>query len=554
MNSAATHTKYTAIWRKLNINIAEELFNWGYIYDQLLEEVLFKLSHYARLTVYDTTSTNQVWKLYNTSFKVFSNAMRERYVRRFGPPRWASDEESVVKLIETFDTCCSRNMKSDIDEACWSGSEKQTQGSLEIAIRFHTGYALARRYMRQIKVDPSHIYATAGDDYQLQVGLWDPHQPYHALYPRTSFKLEPDLPWLHWDSALHSFVGKIPAEHGIRQARSDTTSNPSGHYRLEIRIIAITCDPLPMGVVRETIVRATVSIWVLLSEKIIPPFNILQTQGAYTFCPNSTEDSICDARAETTGSERLSQLNGSLTCKKIPDAGKQYKDFMLDSSFDTDLSGSEACFVSAMQSNFIPHLGSHTRMLRSTRVMTAAASNNQRLVSTDLANSSLIDDDHYDDNQSTTNSHEDMQYPNMLDSSHHGIQLPKSGVSNFLPPPSELETVHHGQGDHIRNSNSSMVNEIPDDISNCAIGIGNGSDHRNHNDERSHRYLNDSFGWDVSLMGPWEVAGECDGDDDNSEVWEFHNSFRMPEDAGSFSGHVNEDIQCGSSFRTTLQT
>ncbi|TGZ79492.1 hypothetical protein EX30DRAFT_109017 [Ascodesmis nigricans] len=438
-NSAAVHTHHTTIWRNLSVKVAQELYNWGQVWDQALEIILFELSRRVRKSGYETRYTHAVWKLYTTSFEIFGDVVWNLYIQRFDQPRWIDSQEKLITLIRTLDTCCSKMNTMDLDMNCWDEPGYNSPGPLVFAMRFGPRHGQARRYMRQLVVDPSHIYATAGDEYQLHVELWDPHQAPDVFYELTTFTLLPQLPWLRWDPASKSFNGKIPSDLGTI---SSNGSMSPGTTQFNITIVATTRDPLPNDVIRETIVRATVIIWLQAPMRGIPSLGPLQDRYEQASRSSSPQDYMYHATPDVTRLDIHGRFSDKSTVINIAPPQESAKDVYEErDSFDTDLSGSEARFVRAMQANVIPGLGSHTRMLTNNAVLSAAKRNYYRARSLS-GNSDNISLMHGSEPGIDESANHHYSSDATADDTQSSLRLHRCSSHIFLPPPSETDTVH----------------------------------------------------------------------------------------------------------------
>lgn len=368
--SAAIHTKFTSIWREVRVQNAEEIYHWGQIYDRILARTLFNLSQLSRKSEYRTEFNNEIWKVQSIPMDKLVGSMIQSYTRKHGPPQWASTEQEVMMLIRTFDSCCSRPIDAGIPNF---GSRSEVDfdkaDNVHIAMKFNTEYAFVRRYMRQIVVDPSHKYVIAGEYLELAVSLWDPHESPEKMKTITEFSLVPEIPWLNWDSALGAFVGRVPANFvGERK-------NKGFPILLDLGIVARSMDPLPQGAKRETKVRANICLWVYEPEEddglFGTPSHPRKGKSVFRNCSIST----CGINSSHQHTSPVSSANASKSSTITPTMApiqakrprKTHHEDLDETSYDTDLSGSEACFVSNMQSNMIPGLGSCTRLLDSIR-------------------------------------------------------------------------------------------------------------------------------------------------------------------------------------------
>lgn len=246
------------VWREIDIALAQEIWQWGKVFLQVRDRTLFKLSALSRNKDFVTSKSNQVWKSYRYNLQEVIAAMRQLYRKRYGRPSWATSDQDVLLFLNTCDTCVSSDRHPNPHpQPSHRHHCRSTDGekSIEVSLKFGSDTAQVRRFMRQIVVDPSHIYATAGEDFELPLSLWDPHQSFDQLKPCTTFELDPEIPWLHYHAGSQSFVGRVPVKLG--------SAGGLDHYQLELGIVARTVETLPREVERETTIKAKVGIWVL---------------------------------------------------------------------------------------------------------------------------------------------------------------------------------------------------------------------------------------------------------------------------------------------------
>lgn len=259
VNSSAVHSNFSVIWRKIEIAFAQEIWQWGNTFDKILDHTLFKLSALSRKQEYITTKSHAVWRIHRYNLKTLVKILRFLYFRQYGNPVWATTEEDVIQFLNTIDTCCSREVREDAEDDYGVKEDAQVERSVEVSMKFGADDAQVRRYMRQIVIDPSHIYATAGEEFGIKLTIWDPHQTFEQLKGTTTFALDPEIPWLKYNAKTHTFSGQVPEDLG------DHITSESGrltHYKLELGFIAKITDTLPKGPERETTIRAKVNIWV----------------------------------------------------------------------------------------------------------------------------------------------------------------------------------------------------------------------------------------------------------------------------------------------------
>ena len=260
VTSSAIHATFSMVWREIDIALAQEIWQWGKVFLQIRDRTLFKLSALSRNKDYLTSNSNQIWKSYRYNLQEVVAAMRQLYRKRYGRPSWATSDQDVLLFLNTCDTCVSSDHHPYPHHARHrrrpsTGAGSDGEKSIEVSLKFGSDIAQVRRFMRQIVVDPSHIYATAGEDFELPLSLWDPHQSFDQLKPYTTFELDPEIPWLHYHAGTQSFVGRVPIKLGSAKGLEQ--------YQLELGVVARTVETLPREVERETTIKAKVGIWVL---------------------------------------------------------------------------------------------------------------------------------------------------------------------------------------------------------------------------------------------------------------------------------------------------
>ena len=363
--SAASQYKFSSVWRDLPVARAQEIFEWEVVYEQTLENALFQLSAVSRQGALNANYTqDEIWKTQKVNQSAFIKNMRQSYEEMFGVPSFAKDDSDIMDLIKTFDTCCSRiNQLNPFDE---NPTTAGSDGMLHVTMKFGQDHALVRRYMRQIVVDPGHIYAKAGALLMLRADLWDPHQDFQKMAQITTFHLDPAVPWLQWHELTRSFSGVVPTNFGSNIDVGNKAG--SGYCRVELNIVATTLDILAGRSGRETLVRAKVSIWVQSSglpsmfdapednEPTPAAFDISQgsraTEAFLSKCKREDEDS---GASDFAVADSQSKKNDDL--ERYEDT--EYDSYILDHSFDTDLSGSEAWLVGEMDECMIPQPGNY---------------------------------------------------------------------------------------------------------------------------------------------------------------------------------------------------
>jgi hypothetical protein len=363
--SAASHSRFSSIWRNLNIAKAQEIFQWEMIYEQTLEKILFQLSAVSRNEVFSPQSECvEVWKVQKLARDNFLSSMRRMYEEQFGAPDWIGTEDDIIGLVRTFDTCCSRADQMNPFDRKQKQKASDQSSHLQVSMKFRQEDALVRRYMRQIIIDPGHIYATAGELFMLRADLWDPHHDPHQMNQYTTFRLDPPVPWLEWQEHTQSFCGVVP-EFVERTSGCDGVRR-AGYYRLELNVVAATVDKFSDGVQRETTVRAKVSIWVQNSSSD-SLFDTRSNEGQAFF--NISRESR--ATEKILGSQPLGGISNRSATATVPYTGSsesneleryedtEYDSYILDHSFDTDLSGSEAWLVGEMDECMIPQMGNY---------------------------------------------------------------------------------------------------------------------------------------------------------------------------------------------------
>lgn len=531
--SAAVHFKFTSIWRDVRVQNAEEIYHWGQVYDQVLERTLFQLSQRARNSEYQTEMSNDIWKIQSIPLENLVGSMMSSYTRKFGQPQWISSEKDLMMLIRTFDSCSSRPINA-FHPSVWPGVEgfdMERSDHVHIAMRFDTEHAVVRRYMRQIVVDPSHKYVNAGSNLELPVSLWDPHQSLAQMKNCTVFSLVPEVPWLNWDSASGSFVGRVPFDLAVQR------ENKGFPMKLDLGLVARTVDGLPQGVKRETTVRANVCIWVYEPEEDDRLFDTFR-KGQYKSRHCSVSTCGIDGSHQHPSPVSTATVGKTSTPKMAPIQAKKPKKARTpvfdENSYDTDLSGSEACFVSTMQSNMIPGLGSCTRLLDSVRAQSPTKSRPRKMRSetVETFNPAIHEDPHAgishekelpsppefqldstEQNKQekdgvdggTQRSRRDMPPDPRLFERYLQQSLPKADRSYYVvPPPTESDsgTVHR-QG--ANSDTSSIFNGYTDSIAGDSTGASIGQ--------------NEPSG---TMSGrKTRRGGDYDMSDDTSVEWEF---------------------------------
>jgi hypothetical protein len=348
------------IWRKLEIAFAQEIWNWGNVFEQLLDRTLFKISARSRNNDALTRKSQDVWKVHRYALDDVTNILRALYTKQFGNPVWATSNSDLIEFLYTRDTCCSQKPGFKTDDVYGA---KRTLGAnkfIEIAMKFNHDNAQVRRHMRQIIVEPSHIYATVGEDFELQLTLWDPHRTFDELRSNTVFKLEPEIPWLHYSPEMTSFFGRVPTNLTVNDQRVADVSGKPTHYKLEIGLSAHVTDILPKGVERETTVRAKTYIWIqnlgatvdtVLEEPTNMQvfFRVPSSTASITVVQESSPKSSTEVERPAQGGQRLeTHVADGLHRDLIVDD-------TFDNSFDTEVSGAQATFVASM----IPEFGSY---------------------------------------------------------------------------------------------------------------------------------------------------------------------------------------------------
>jgi hypothetical protein len=256
------------IWEKLDIALAQEIWQWGNVFEQVRDRTLFKLSAISRNRDYMTTKSHEIWKTFRYKLQELVKAMCALYTKQFGKPLWATSDTHIIQFLYTCDTCFSRE---NTDDNQVIKDDNQIEKYVEVAMKFGPDNAQVRRYMRQIIIDPCHIYATAGEDFELHLSLWDPHRTFDELKSTTTFELQPKIPWLHYNAKSHSLIGRVPVTIGV--------VGGSSHYQLELGLIAHVVDILPKGVERKITIQAKVNIWVLEEEDNEHTVNLFKTPG-----------------------------------------------------------------------------------------------------------------------------------------------------------------------------------------------------------------------------------------------------------------------------------
>ncbi|KAL7269581.1 hypothetical protein RUND412_007744 [Rhizina undulata] len=239
------------IWRNAKIGQAEEIWQWMKLHDDLLEK------HFVARA--RQLENGDIWDTSSMLAETVAKYLLEDYERNYGKPNWATDEDEIIKFLNTRDTWYTKTWK-DNNPGVWN-CEKYVR-EYNVTVRSGSGGAEVRRYPRHIVTTGEFPSAIAGRYFEIELSLWDPHQSFSRLQEYTTFVLNPDIPWLQWSERRGAFVGFVPLDVAARLDADENISsreNPDG-FTLDIYIHARTIEPLFQEVMYETQLEAKISV------------------------------------------------------------------------------------------------------------------------------------------------------------------------------------------------------------------------------------------------------------------------------------------------------